>query len=106
MKVFKLARRMDAWRYGHDELPRGIAQWIMPLPSRYAVLVSPRAGTAHGPGTRAGIVIEPGWWVIQADTGCLYAVSDDDFQRKYAELPLLTAAQIRADCERENGAEP
>ena len=84
--VEKIARVMDAWRYGHDTLPPDIDDWVMPLSCTRAVLISPRAGTAHGAGSKAGTVIDVGWWIIRAETGCLYAVSDDEFHRKYRFL--------------------
>jgi hypothetical protein len=85
VKVQKLARFMEAWRWGFDTMPGDVARWIMPLgtPGLGAVLVSPRAGTAHGPGSKAGTVIEAGWYIVRAETGCLYAVSNEDFRKKY-----------------------
>jgi hypothetical protein len=101
MKVEKLARRMDAWRYGYDRLPVDVEHWVIPLGVRaMAVLISPRAGTAHGPGSKAGTVLEMGWWIVRAETGCLYAVSDDDFRKKYRitedqEPPASAPATLR-----------
>jgi hypothetical protein len=86
MKVEKIARRMDAWRFDYDVIPGHVARWIMPLANGAAVLVSPRAGVAHGPGSKAGTVLERGWWIILADSGCLYAVSDSDFRKKYRPI--------------------
>lgn len=112
--VEKVSRFMAAWQWGVDELPADIEAFVFTLPSGDAVLISPRAGTAHGPGTRAGIVLTQGWWIIQAETGCLYAVSDADFRKKYRRLgnfgPLTNlsralVAEYRADCERRNGRE-
>ena len=80
--IEKLARAMTAWRYG-SLLPPRIARWVVPVQDGFAVLISPRAGAAHGAGSRAGLVIEKGWWIIEADTGCLYAVPHTDFASKY-----------------------
>ena len=86
MKALKLARPMEAWQIGQGPIPEDVRKWIIVLPSGDYVLISPRAGSAHGPGTRAGIVCAEGWWIIRAETGCLYAVTDEDFRKKYAVL--------------------
>jgi hypothetical protein len=88
MKVEKIARRMEAWRWGFDTMPGDVARWIMPIKEGdcSAVVVSPRAGLAHGAGSKAGTVIQTGWWIIRAETGCIYAVSDTEFRKKYRLL--------------------
>jgi hypothetical protein len=103
MKVEKIARVMHAWRFGHELLPADVDPWVVSLGYGSAVLVSPRAGTAHGPGSKAGTVIERGWWIIRAETGCLYAVSDADFRKKYRSLedeqtPPASAPAILHTC--------
>jgi hypothetical protein len=86
MKVEKLARQMEAWRFGHDVLPIAVSKWTVPLTNGFTALVSPRAGNAHGAGSKVGTVIQSGWWIIRAETGCLYAVSDTEFWKKYRPL--------------------
>jgi len=92
MNVLKLARRMEAWRVGHHRLPQDVIQWMVDLPGGRFAVVSPRAGTAHGLGSKAGTVAENGWWIIRAETGCLYAVSDTEFRKKYRPIEDETPA--------------
>jgi hypothetical protein len=86
VKVEKLARQMEAWRFGYDVLPIAVSKWTVPLTNGFTALISPRAGNAHGAGSKVGTVIQSGWWIIRAETGCLYAVTDDQFRNKYRLL--------------------
>jgi len=73
----KRERAVAAWQIGAGNMPRDVAAWVFPLPtsSGFAV-VSPVSGHS--------VVAELGWWVVQTEVGCLYAVSDHNFRKKYA----------------------
>jgi hypothetical protein len=67
---------MAAWRFGWEDLPADVAAFVHPLPTGAFVLVSPNA-------PHHSVVIRRGWWIIQSEVGCLYAVPHKAFIRKY-----------------------
>ena len=107
--IEKIARRMAAWRFGHDTLPDDIAPFLIAQPEgRGVTVVSPNTGHSN--------IARHGDWIIQTEVGCLYVVDDGSFRRKYRELDeqprwvlenrRILAGVARRQCERMNGAEP
>lgn len=67
---------MAAWQWGYGVIPDDIAAWILPV-------TGTTQWTVVSPVTGHSTVFGIGWWVIQAETGCLYAVPPAEFAKKY-----------------------
>lgn len=78
--VEKLSRQMEAWRLFQDDIPDDVWPWVHVLPDNLVVVTSPNA--PHH--TVVLPVLE--CVVIRSEVGCIYAVTADDFAKKYREV--------------------
>jgi hypothetical protein len=79
MIVEKLSRRMEAWQLCRHELPADVARWVFVLPGGLFAVVSPNP-------PHHSVIATSTCWVVRTEVGCLYAVSDADFGRKYRSI--------------------
>ena len=76
MVILKLERQMEAWQLGKGGIPEDVMAWVKCLPNGKVVVVSPNA-------PHHTFIAEMGWWLIRTEVGCIYAIPDSEFRRKY-----------------------